>query len=432
MGHMCQYMSEREEIAAIPAANPANIPDVNDDFEGALAALVDWFNRDAPGLNRPWKLVQAASERLVAAGVPLEAFTAFVFTLHPDYFGVLHRWERKTGKVRSIQGLHSQIDSGEVKASPIAMIFKGVAGLRRRLDRPGFVADFPVLDEFAADGVTDYVLMRMEFTDGAMHCITLTTHRPGGFSTAELRLVDALLPYMARLTEIQSVRYMAATLLDTYVGHDAGEQILTGAIRRGSGETLHAVVWFSDLRDFTRLSNELPRDELIGLLNDYFDCIGPPVKAAGGEILKFIGDAVLAVVPLDEASREGAVRACDAAVVAAHEALANLDTLNATRVGEGKPAIAFGIALHVGGVMFGNIGTGDRLDFTVIGPAVNMAARLASLCGQLDEPVLVSEYFSAACTAPLDPLGAHALKGLEGEEQVFRPAVAAPKIVEAS
>ncbi len=404
------------------------IPDVNEDFAGAVAALVDWFNRDAPGLTRPWELIQAVSERLVVAGVPLEAFNAFVFTLHPDYFGVFHRWERKTGKVRSVQGLHSQRESGEVTESPVAVIFEGVAGLRRRLDRPGFVADFPVLDEFAAEGVTDYVLMRMEFTDGAMHCITMATHRPGGFSTDELRLVDALLPYMARLTEIQSVRYMAATLLDTYVGHDAGEQILTGAIRRGSAETLHAVVWFCDLRGFTRLSNELPREELIGLLNDYFDCVGPPLRNIGGQILKFIGDAVLAVVPLDEASREGAVRACDAALVAAREALANLDTLNAARAADGKPSIAFGIGLHVGGVMYGNIGTGDRLDFTVIGPAVNMAARLAALCRELDEPVIVSEYFSAASTAPLDALGAHALKGVGAAEQVFRPAASEPEM----
>lgn len=398
------------------------IPNVNEDFAGACAALVDWFNIDAPGLTRPWELVQAASERLVAVGVPLESFTAFVFTLHPDYFGVLHRWERETGKVRSIQGLHSQAESNEVQESPIAMIFQDVAGLRRRLDHPGFVADFPVLDDFVAEGATDYVLMRMEFTDGAKHCITMTTHRPGGFSTDELRLVDALLPYMARLTEIQSVRYMAATLLDTYVGHDAGEQILTGAIRRGSAETLHAVVWFCDLRGFTRLSNELPREELIGLLNDYFDCVGPPLKSAGGEILKFIGDAMLAVVPLDEGSREGAARACDKALVAARNALVNLDALNEARAKDDKPPLAFGIALHLGGVMYGNIGTGDRLDFTVIGPAVNVAARLASLCGELEEPVVVSEYFQVAATAPLESLGAYALKGMGAEEHVFRPA----------
>ncbi len=396
-----------------------DVPDVNADFDSAPAALMAWFVDEAWRLTSPRKLTLEACRRLVRAGVPLHQFNVFIFTLHPDYFGVTHRWSRETDAIESFQGAHSLVTSDTVTKSPIATVFEGVAGLRRRLDRPGFVPDFEVLEDYIAAGATDYVLMRLEFTDGSPHCITMTTDRPGGFNTAELCLVGETVPHMSRLAEIQAVRYLATTLLDTYVGHDAGRRVMTGTIRRGSGETIHAVIWLCDLRDFAKLGDSLPRDELIGLLNDYFDCVGPPVRARGGEILKFMGDAMLAIFRVE--GPEAAAEACETALAAAAESETRLAELNARRKEDGRPAIDFGVALHIGDVMYGNIGTGDRLDFTVIGPAVNLAARLESLCPELGRPVVVSADFAAAARQPLTALGAHALKGIAGRHQVFCP-----------
>jgi len=399
-------------------------PDVNRDFSAAKAAMADWYVHEAARLTRPWELIRATCHRLMAVGVRLSHFSAFVLTLHPDYFGVAHRWDRESDKVQSTQGRHDFFETDTVQKNPISVAMtQGYAGLRRRLDRPGFVPDFPVLKDYAKEGVTDYVLMLMEFTDGRPQCITFATDRPGGFTTAELCLISDLLPHMARLTEIQAVRYLAATLISTYVGRDAGHKIMTGRIRRGDVEAIDAVIWLCDLRDFTTLSNDLPGTELIALLNEYFDCVGPPVREHGGEILKFIGDAMLAIFQIEAPAN--AAEACGHALAAADAALVNLATLQASRFESGKAAVRFGIALHVGEVLYGNVGTGDRLDFTVVGPAVNMAARLESLCRELGEPVVISADFAGHCDRPLDSLGRHALKGIDGTIEAFRPAPAA-------
>ncbi|MGE5147869.1 MAG: adenylate/guanylate cyclase domain-containing protein [Candidatus Eiseniibacteriota bacterium] len=399
-------------------APPAALPDVNRDYGAVHDALIRWFNEDAYKITSPWRLVREVCSRLVGAGVPLQQFTAFIYVLHPNFFGVAHRWERSTGKVNSIMGRIEVLASDEFSKSPVKVILDGAAAVRRRLDRPGFVPDFPVLLDYIAKGATDYLAMQLEFTDGVRHSVSLTCDRPGGFTLNELRLIDGLMPYMARLTEIQSNRYLARTLLDTYVGPDAGEAILTGNIRRGSAETLHAIVWMCDLRGFTGLSESLPRDELIALLNDYFECVGTPVRERGGEILKFIGDAMLAIFRIGGPAAVG--EGCRKAAEAVTEARARLAALNEKRAAEGKPALRCGIALHIGDVSYGNIGTVDRLDFTVIGPAVNLAARLTTLCGELGETVVLSEAVARGSHLHVESLGRHGLKGIAGDHEVFR------------
>jgi adenylate cyclase len=275
-----------------------------------------------------------------------------------------------------------------------------------------------VLKEYVADGCTDYVMMHLPFSDEGRHAIAFATDRPGGFTEAELRFVDAMLPHMARQSELLTLRYLTTTLLDIYVGRNAGERVLTGQIRRGSGETIRAVIWLSDLRGFTSLSDRLPRDALLALLNGYFDCVGGAIEAAGGEILKFICDAVLAIFPLG--ARYDLAATARAALAAAEKARAGLAELRKLPGGE---ALDFGMALHVGDVMYGNIGTAQRLDFTVIGPAVNMTARLESLAASLGEPILVSaEIASAIGAASLVSVGRHPLKGMAAPVEAFRPA----------
>jgi adenylate cyclase len=250
--------------------------------------------------------------------------------------------------------------------------------------------------------------------------ISTATRQPGGFTTAELALIDALTPYMARLTDIQALNYLATTLLDTYVGTDAGRRIMVGNIRRGSAETIRAVIWLCDMRDFTRLSDTLPGDELVALLNDYFDCVGPPVRERGGEILKFIGDAMLAIFRFDDDAARSA--ACQNALDAAEEAMGLIDALNERRAETNAAPIGVGIALHLGDVLYGNIGASDRLDFTVVGPAVNEASRIQALCRPLERNVLISASFheiACSCHGELMSLGFHALRGVREPQELF-------------
>jgi len=393
------------------------LPDVNRDYDAALAAFAAWYLHESPRLRSPRALVRETCERFVAHGVPLLRFTALLLMLHPDHFGVSQRWTRGNPEVKTNRGSYAIWNRPVLQDSPYGEINRGAAALRRRLEGPAARIDYEVLKEYVTEGATDYVIMHLPFSDEGRHAAAFATDRPGGFTLAELKLMDAMLPHMARQSELLTLRYLTTTLLDTYVGREAGERVLTGQIRRGSGETIRAVIWLSDLRGFTTLSDRLPRDALIALLNGYFDCVGDALDAAGGEILKFIGDAVLAIFPL-KVRYDLAVTA-RAAVGAAQRARAGLAELRKLPGGE---TLDFGVALHVGDVMYGNIGTAQRLDFTVIGPAVNLTARLESLAGALGEPILVSAEIARVLGTGLESIGRHTLKGMAAPVEAFRPA----------
>jgi adenylate cyclase len=399
-------------------------PNVNRDARSATAWLLDWLDAEAWKIGEPQPLLREICERLVAVGVPLEAFNGFIRVLHPDYFGIAHRWRRATGEVSTGAGRHAVFNTDIVQRSPLALLFKGAWAVRFRLERE-VPPEFPVLADYVAEGATDYVAMRLPGVDDAPHSFTFTTNRPGGFTTAELALIDRLLSPIARLVELQAMRYLATVLLDTYVGHQTGAEILKGNIRRGSGRTLSAVILTADLEGFTELSARLPREALIEHLNAYFDALGKAVHAHGGEILKFIGDAMLAIFPVADA--EAVQERCRAALAAAADALAGIDAHCAERSAKGLPEIRFGVALHIGDVMYGNIGTAKRLDFTVIGPAVNLAARIESLTRSLGAPLLLSAEFVAASGIAAVSRGRHQVKGIEAPVEVFAPAGAAIK-----
>jgi adenylate cyclase len=228
----------------------------------------------------------------------------------------------------------------------------------------------------------------------------------------------SIIPPLSRVAEILALSRTAANLLDTYVGHNAGERILAGHIQRGEVEPIHAVLWFSDLRGFTSLAAKLDAGALIRALNELFECQVPAIEKRGGEVLKFMGDGLLAIFPIKSGGRSVA-ELCDAALDAADEAHGALAALNRRRAQAEELPLEFGLALHVGEIAYGNIGGAGRLDFTVIGPAVNLAARLEGLTSKLGKRIVLSEQFAAATKRPVERLGEFELKGVPGSPTAF-------------
>ncbi len=361
-------------------------------------------------------------ERLLAAGLPLCRATVGVRVLHPQLIAVGLVW-RRGAEVERIDRAHGVEQTSAYLDSPVRVLYEGAAGLRRRLDLPNPQLDFPILEELRAEGVTDYVAMAMPDMEGRPAAVTWASDRPGGFTTADLTLLWEILPILSLVVEVHKVRRLAGNLLDFYLGHQTGQRVLQGVVKRGELETIHAALWYCDLRGFTAMSDTLPFVELIELLNAYFEAVSEPVMARGGEVLKFIGDAMLAIFPLDPERDGDGVRL---ALEAAEEALRNVERINEVRAAEGKRVFRLGIALHVGDVGYGNIGAPTRLDFTVIGQAVNKVVRIEALSKALDRPLLVSSDFARRAPYPLVSLGFHALRGIAEPEEIF----ACPRVEE--
>jgi adenylate cyclase len=384
----------------------------------ASADIIDWLLGAARFLPDGPAALKALALRLNAASVALARASFHVRTLHPQLYGLGFFWYRGRDEIRVFQAGHDTRSTDRYRLSPMRRLFDdGVEEIRQSLERDAAGFAFPIYAELKAEGLTDYLALPLTFSDGKIHGTTWSSDRKGGFHADEIRLIKAVLPAFSLLIEIHLNRRIAVNLLDAYVGHQAGERILAGQITRGSGETIPAAIWFSDLRGFTAMSETTERDELLDRLNLYFDAVTGPVTARGGEILKFIGDAMLAIFPL------AADGACARALEAALEAQASLATLNGERNRIGAPPLMAGIALHVGEVMYGNIGSATRLDFTVIGPAVNLTARIEGLCKTLGPAILLSDEFAAACGEgqPLRSLGRHELRGIARKVEIFSP-----------
>ena len=269
------------------------------------------------------------------------------------------------------------------------------AEVRFRLDDPASRA-FPFFDDMREEGVTDYVALPLRFIDGSIHASSWTTRQPGGFTDAELDGIREIVRPLARLVEVIGLRRIATTLLDTYVGSRAGERIIAGQIRRGHTETMQAAIWLSDLRGFTPLSDRLPPEVMVEVLNAYFDCQVGPIRDHGGEVLKFMGDGLLAVFPIPD-ENDGA-EVCRRVLDAARQSCAGVDAMRYVGGNHVIDRFRFGLALHVGPVLYGNIGGGNRLDFTCIGPAVNLAARIEKIAGRLNRTVVASALLPRSAT----------------------------------
>lgn len=375
--------------------------------------VIDWLIGEGRTIGDGAGVLAGLAERLVEAGLPLARASFHFRPLHPQLFGMAFYWRRGARGIETTRAEHGVEQTSTFQHSPMRALIQGAAAVRQRLDLPGTKLPAPLFGQLRAEGLTDYVALPVRFGDGRIQGTTWAADRPGGFSTAEIDRIEDLLPLYGLLLEACFARTSAAILLDTYVGHNAGERILKGQIRRGLGETVRAAIWFCDLRGFTALSEHMPRDALLRVLNDYFDVMAGAVETHGGEILKFMGDGMLAMFPLETDA------ACWRAVQAAIQARAGMAELNRHRIAAGEAPLGFGIALHAGEVMYGNIGSRTRLDFTVLGPAVNLAARIEGLSRQLGHDVLVSGGFARFCSSGFRPLGRHRLPGIDREVELF-------------
>ena len=378
--------------------------------------VIDWLIEGAPTARRAQDVLAGLCERLVACGLPLHRVAVFVTTLHPDVMGRRFLW-REGEDVVVTEAPYGMIATDTYRRSPVPVVFATARPIRRRLEDPDCPNDYQILDEMRAEGVTDYLIQPLPFTNGEVHAISWTTLRPGGFSDDDVAALEAVRLPLARLAEVYALRRTAITLLNTYVGRGAGERILQGRIRRGDIERIHAVILLSDLRDFTTLGDRLAGEAVIRLLNSYFDCLVPAIDAQGGEVLKFVGDSLLGIFPV----AADAASACRAALAAAVAARAALTDTNAERAEHGEPRLRYGLALHLGEVLYGNIGSAGRLDFTTIGPAINLTARLETLARDLGRDFVASAAFAGHCPEAMASLGAFELRGFREPQEVFAP-----------
>lgn len=384
---------------------------------GALKGIADWLIDGARSAPAPTDMMAQTCERLVAAGLPLWRVGVFIQTLHPDIFGRNFIWRPGAEVVVGTADYGIQ-DSAEFRNSPLAILYEKRQEVRYRLDDPESKR-FPFFDDMREEGVTDYIALPLLYVDGSVHASSWTTKDPGGFSDAHLAALRQLVPPLARLIEVIGLRRTATILLDTYVGNRAGERILAGQIRRGHTETMNAVIWLSDLRGFTRLSDRLPSEIVVDILNRYFDCQVAAIRKRGGEVLKFMGDGLLAVFPV-AADDGNAAAICDQVLEAVHECRASVADLVYSEGGHTVERFRFGLALHIGTVLYGNIGGGNRLDFTCIGPAVNLAARLEKIAGSLHRTVVASASFAGLCAGgDWTDLGEFPIAGFAKAERVF-------------
>ena len=376
--------------------------------------IVDWLTDGARFTPRPETVLADLCDQLVEADIPLWRVAVFVRTLHPEIMGRRFIWQQGAG-VTVTEGSFDLLERDQFLNSPFVAVIKSGRSIRRQLVGSDTLEEFSIFRDLSAEGATDYLATPLIFTDGSVHVATWSTQQMGGFTDAQIAGIETIVKPLARVAEIRALQRTATNLLDTYVGHQAGERILAGRIRRGHTEAIHAVIWLSDMRGFTSMADRLPPQVLVDLLNRYFDCQVPAILTHGGEVLKFMGDGLLAIFPLAE-GLAGAREACYRALGAAREAQVNVDAIDTPTNAHG---VRFGLALHLGEVLYGNIGSGNRLDFTCIGPAVNLAARLEKVAAKLGRTVVASTEFVSHFSDEFVPLGEFSVAGFAAPQLVF-------------
>lgn len=358
--------------------------------------------------------------RLVATGLPLARVTLNVGTLHPLLIGFGARWTAVDGRAEELTLAHGLRETEAYRNSPFLRLYEYGENVHCRLEgQPAESLPYPILRDLQAIGMTDYFAMPMLLGSVTRNAASFVTRRPGGFSDADLTRLRDLGPALSIVLELIGQRRISAALLDVYLGRKAGKRVLAGDIVRGSGEAIRAVIWCSDLRDFTKLSDTLPGSRVTELLNRVFESQVAAINRAGGEVLKFVGDGLVAIFPIEDV--ELAVGPCRQAFEAATASLGANAALNLALTEEpDAPRLKLAVALHVGDVFFGNIGGTDRLDFTVIGPAVNAVSRLEKLAKVLGRDLVVTgDYAVTSRRDDLVSLGMHSLRGFSEPIEVF-------------
>jgi len=388
-------------------------------------SLQDWLVAEGLRGRGDATLVQGFCERLLTLGVPV--FRVFVGSdvLHPTKEARALRWRRGTAIVDTdaVRG-GGKVTDQAWRASPFfAMLERGKSEMRLKLDDPARAAAFPILPELKQEGATEYAAFVvplggvLRFGQVEEIYASFATDRAGGFGDADMAALRAVMPTLALALHAQRLGVAGRTLLDTYLGADAADRVLAGNIMRGQPESIRAVIWSSDLAGFTRVADEIPADEMLAMLNAYAEVVVDVVEGRGGDVLKFIGDGILAIFREDDP-----FVACGRALDAARAMLARIDALKAERRAAGLPVAGVNLALHVGEVLYGNFGSATRLDFTVLGPAVNETSRIAALSHSLEQRVIVSSAFAVECgprRVELVSLGRYALRGVARPQELF-------------
>ena len=389
--------------------------------------ITDWvIRRGLEGVPEP-ELLRAFCEKCTAAGLPIDRALALIDTLHPVHEGRVFRW-RGDGQEENAVVDYGPTDQGEAadawQRSPFYHLLQsGKEELRRRTgfgEEPGF----PAIQELKDEGYTDHVVFVHRFKDngtiGEMDSVysSWSTRHSEGFSDAGLAALRRLVPALGLAIKSATLARIAGTLVEVYLGRDAGKRVLDGRIQRGVADRIDAVLWFSDLRSFTTITDTAAPGEIIPLLNDYAEAVITAIHEAGGDVLKLIGDGTLAIFRADDPAK-----ACAKALKAASVMRGKVEALNERRRAEERPTTSVYLGLHIGEVFYGNIGSTDRLDFTVVGPAVNEASRIASMCRSVDRPVLISSAFAEALPAgkrgDLVSVGRFALRGVGRAQDLF-------------
>jgi len=386
--------------------------------EWSLAPVAAWLMIEGRRITDPMELLQLLAGRLDAAGARVDRLGFTSTTIHPQLLAWGVYWTRRDG-ARHFSGQHGSQNSDAFIGSPVQFVYQHKRPFRRRLDTLDEARDHALLHELRAEGMSDYVALPLEFGSGAVNFLTVATMAEAGFTDEDLERFAALANLLAPLVEIIQGRRMTLGLLDAFVGPRISERILEGQVKRGDGERIEAAFWYSDLRGFTALSESLPAAELLQLLNEYFENCAAAAAARGGEILQFIGDAILIVFEIKRPEDEAAV--CEAALDAAIDAFASIAVVNHRRRRAGQPEISFGLGLHLGTVTHANVGSPNRLAFNVVGPAVNKTARLQSMSKQAGAPLLLSKEFAAHVRRPLRSIGHFDLRGISGPQEMFTP-----------
>ncbi|WP_422366996.1 adenylate/guanylate cyclase domain-containing protein [Pelagibius sp.] len=402
-----------------PKRDAAASPELSQHARIRAQPVIDWLTDMGMRRSRITTLHDGFIRELINLGVPVARSTLHMPQLHPQLRAVTVLWEAEAGGAMEIPRAHGVEQSSFFMTSPVRLIYEGGPAIRRRLAEPGCPQDFPIIEDLVKEGYSDYTARPLPFSNKQMNTLTLASRREGGFDDLDIATVDACLPAFATVLELRNVYRTARNLLQTYIGPRSSGRVLSGTVKRGEVERINAVIWTCDLRDFTGLSERLPMEDVILLLDDYFEIMAQPIAANGGEILKFIGDAILAIFPIEEQQEGDACRACAAAMQAAQSALEEAMAVQPQRRAENKPEFRCGVALHVGDVMYGNVGAADRLDFTVIGPAVNLVCRIETLNRDLEVPLVYSADFARLWAGKSRSLGFHDLKGVREAKEVF-------------
>ena len=393
--------------------------------ESKFAALAQWITGVGLAGDSETAMMTGFCERAVAAGLPVAHAIMIIDTLHPVHEGRAVRWYRAKEKETELVE-YGRTNEGEAAAtwhaSPFYRLLQSGEKFSRHDVRAEAEAGSAYFKDRAEEGLTEAILVINRFSAegiiGEMYCVYSSwgTDRPDGFSDADLSALRRMLPFLALAMKCAALGRIAGTLVETYLGRDAGRMVLSGRIARGVADRIGAALWFSDLRGYTRISDTAPPEQVIPLLNDYADAVVSAIHARGGDVLKLIGDGVLAIFR----SEDGAL-ACRAAVAAAKAAAARIEELNRRREAERLPTTHMYVGLHIGEVFFGNIGSKDRLDFTVVGPAVNETSRIAAMCRSADQPLLMSAAFADALGHPdwVVSVGRFALRGVGRAQELF-------------